>query len=75
MQIIRVQNAIDNIQDFAQLVDGSTHTLVRLEPQTDTWTDHTTRMLCDHVTTLVCEKIKQHETMKIRDSIESLLRA
>ncbi len=51
----------------------TTHALVRLEPQNATWMDHTTRMLSDHVTRLIYEKIRQHETMRIRDSIESLL--
>ncbi len=82
MQII--QDAIDNIkniQDVAQAANGSmpfqlktTHALVRLEPQNATGVDHTTRMLSDHVAGLIYEKIRQHETMKIRDSVESLLR-
>jgi len=82
MQII--QDAIDNIkniQDLAQSTNGSmpfklktTHVLVRLEPQNATWMDHTTCMLSDYVMGLVYEKIRRNETMKIRDSIESLLR-
>ena len=67
-----IQDATDNIrniQDFAQ-----SHALIRLEPQNATWMDYTTCMLSDQVTGLMYEKIRQHKTMKIRDSVEFSLR-
>jgi len=82
MRIIR--DAIDNIENikaFQQPANGSmpfndktTHAIVRLEPKDATWTDYTTHLLSYHVAELVFERIRHHETMKIRDSIESLLR-
>ena len=74
-------NDIENIADFAKSAGGlmpfktkASHVLVRMEPTDDTWNDRITDLLSDHVADLVFDRIDLHNTLKIRDSIDYLLR-
>jgi hypothetical protein len=82
MEIIKsaIDN-IDNISDFAKSASGpmpfktkASHTLVRMEPTDDKWDKHITNLLSNYVADLVFDRIDLHNTLKIRDSIDSLLR-
>jgi hypothetical protein len=52
----------------------ASHALVRMEPTDDKWDDQITDLLSDHVADLVFDRIDLHNTLKIRDSIDFLLR-
>ncbi len=52
----------------------SDHALVRMEPANDTWTNQATELLSNYVADLLFDRIDLHNTLKIRDSIDSLLR-
>jgi len=72
---------IENIEDFAKSTIGpmpfktkASHALVRMEPTEDKWDKQITNLLSDYVADLVFDRIDLHNTLKIRDSIESLLR-
>ena len=67
---------IENIEDFAKSTSGPmpfktkvSHALVRIEPMDDKWDKQITNLLSDYVADLVFDN-----TLKIRNSIDSLLR-
>jgi len=71
---------IENIEDFAKSASGpmpfktkASHALVR-KPTDDKWDDQITNLLSDYVADLVFDRIHLHNTLKIRDSIDFLLR-
>ena len=73
-------NNIENMWDFAQSASGpmpfktkESHAIVRMEPTDDKWDKRITNLLSDHVADLVFDRIDQHITLKIRNSIDSLL--
>jgi hypothetical protein len=45
-----------------------------MEPTDDKWNKRITNLLSDHVADLVFDRIALHQTLSIRDSIDSLLR-
>jgi hypothetical protein len=72
---------IENIEDFAKSASGpmpfktkASHALVRMEPTDDKWDEQITNLLSDYVADLVFDKIHLHNTLKIPDSIDFLLR-
>ena len=80
-KIKRAVDNIENIADFAKSAGGpmpfktkASHALVRMEPTGDKWDDQITDLLTDHVAGLVLDRIDLHNTLKIRDAIDSLLR-
>ena len=82
-EMIKVKRAVDDIEDIADFAKSTggpmpfktkaSHALVRIEPTNDTWGDRITDLLSDHVADLVFNRIN-HNTLKIRDSIDVLLR-
>ena len=80
-EIKRAIDSIESIADFAKSASGpmlfktkASHALVRMEPTDDTWDDRTTDLLSDYVADLVFDRISLHDTLNIRDSIDTLLR-
>ena len=79
-----INAAIDEIQsitEFAEASSGplpfkkaSSHVLVRVEPTDGWWGNPVTELLSEYVANLVYERIKLHQTMTIRSSIDHLLR-
>ena len=72
---------IENIEDFAKSTSGpmpfktkAGHALVRMEPTDDKWDKKITNLLSNYVADLVFDRIDLHNTLKIRDSIDFLLR-
>jgi hypothetical protein len=82
MEIIKSAiDSIENVDDFAKLTTGPlpfknkvSHALVRMEPINDKWDKQITNLLSDHVVDLVFDRIDLHNTLKICDSIDSVLR-
>jgi len=82
MEIIK--SAIDNIvniEDFAKSTSGpmpfktkASHALVRMEPTDGKWDKQITNLLSDYVADLVFDRIDLHNNLKIRESIDFLLR-
>jgi hypothetical protein len=73
-------NDIASIKDYAMATSGPmpfktpmSDILVRLEPTDGEWGYPVTELLSKHVARLVFEKISLHQSITMRDSIESLL--
>ena len=72
---------IENIRDFAKSANGlmpfkeqTSHVLVRIEPTDDKWDNRITNLLSSYVADLVFDRIDLHDTLKIHESLDYLLR-
>jgi len=78
-----INSAINNIEDwnnFAKSTSGllpykakESHALIWMEPTDDKWDKQITKLLSNHVADLMFDRIDLHNTLKIHDSIDSLL--